>query len=132
LQSEYFVPRERAVEAIGAVGELRDQITPHLLVSELRTITADELWMSPCFGRSSLGIHFTWKQDCPVVRKVLGLIERKLEPFEARPHWGKLFLMERERIQKLYPKVGGFRKLVERFDRTGKFKNEFLERVLAG
>jgi xylitol oxidase len=132
LQSEYFVPRERAVEAIGAVGELRDQITPHLLVSELRTIAADELWMSPCFGRSSFGIHFTWKQDWPAVREVLSLIERKLEPFEARPHWGKLFLMERERIAELYLKVGEFRKLVEKFDRAGKFKNEFLERVLAG
>ncbi len=130
LQSEYFVPRERGVEAIRAVGELRDQITPHLLVSELRTIAADELWMSPCFGRASLGIHFTWKQDWPAVRKVLALIERKLEPFEARPHWGKLFLMERERIEKLYPKFGEFRKLVNKFDRAGKFRNEFLDQFL--
>ena len=112
------------------VGELRDQITPHLLVSELRTIAADELWMSPCFGRASLGIHFTWKQDWPAVRKVLALIERKLEPFEARPHWGKLFLMERERIEKLYPKFGEFRKLVNKFDRAGKFRNEFLDQFL--
>ena len=26
---------------------LRDHITPHLLISELRTIDADNLWMSP-------------------------------------------------------------------------------------
>jgi alditol oxidase len=132
LQSEYFVPREWGVEALRAVGELRDQITPHLLVSELRTIAADELWMSPCFGRASLGIHFTWKQDWPAVRKVLSLIEGKLESFEVRPHWGKLFLMGRERIEKLYPKLGEFWKLVNKFDPAGKFRNEFLDRFLRG
>src|SRR5207302_1226114 len=48
LQSEYFVPGPHAVEAILAVERLRDQITPHLLISEIRTIAADSFCMSPC------------------------------------------------------------------------------------
>jgi len=48
LQSEFFVPRKHAVEAILAVERLRDQVSPHLLISEIRTIAADDFWMSPC------------------------------------------------------------------------------------
>jgi xylitol oxidase len=49
LQSEYFVPIEHAYEAIMAMESLHDKITPHLFISELRTIQADDLWMSPCY-----------------------------------------------------------------------------------
>jgi xylitol oxidase len=65
LQSEYFVPRQHAVEAILAIERLRDQISPHLLISEIRTIAADNLWISPCYEQPSVTIHFTWKQDWP-------------------------------------------------------------------
>ena len=54
LQSEYFVPHKNAVDAILAVERLRDQITPHLLISEIRTIDADDLWMSPCYKQPSV------------------------------------------------------------------------------
>src|SRR5947208_4319997 len=56
LQSEYFVPRQHAVEAILAVERLRDQVGPHLLISEIRTIAADDLWLSPCYGQSCVTI----------------------------------------------------------------------------
>jgi alditol oxidase len=46
LQSEYFVPRQHAVEAILAVERLRDQVGPRLMISEIRAIAADKLWMS--------------------------------------------------------------------------------------
>jgi xylitol oxidase len=93
LQTEYFVPFSRGYEAILAVEKLRDHITPHLFITELRTIAADQLWMSMAYQRPSLAIHFTWKPEWPEVSKVLPLIEAQLEPFEPRPHWGKLFTM---------------------------------------
>ena len=52
LQSEYLVPRRNAVDAILAVERLRDQVTPHLLISEIRTIAADDLWMSTCYRQT--------------------------------------------------------------------------------
>ncbi len=93
LQSEYFVPRDKGYAAILAVEQLRDQITPHLFISELRTIAADDLWISPCYQRPSMTLHFTWKPEWPSVKKLLPLIEEKLAPFGARPHWAKLFTM---------------------------------------
>ena len=93
LQSEYFVPRRNAIDAILAVERLRDQVTPHLLISEIRTIAADDLWMSTCYRQPSVTIHFTWKPDWPAVSRLLPVIEKELSPFQPRPHWGKLFTL---------------------------------------
>jgi xylitol oxidase len=63
LQSEYFVPRAKAIVAVEAVHALAERITPVLQISELRTVAGDRLWMSPEYGRDSLAIHFTWRFD---------------------------------------------------------------------
>jgi len=126
LQSEYFVARSNAVDAIGAVEKLRDHVSPHLMITELRTIAADDLWMSPHYQRPSLAIHFTWKQDWPAVRKVLPMIERELAPFEVRPHWGKLFTIPSAQLLQRYPMAAAFKALVAEHDPQGKFRNAFL------
>ncbi len=126
LQSEYFVPRQHAVEAILAVQRLRDQVSPHLMISELRTIDADQLWMSPCYNQASLAIHFTWKQEWDAVRSVLPMIERELAPFGVRPHWGKLFTVSPAQLQQRYQQCGAFKELVARYDPKAKFRNAFL------
>ena len=130
LQSEYFVPRKNAMEAILAVEKLRDHISPHLMISELRTIDADNFWMSPCYKQPSLAIHFTWKQDWASVRKVLPMIEKELAPFQVRPHWGKLFTLAPATLQSRYAKLHDFKEFVKEFDPKGKFRNEFLARNL--
>jgi xylitol oxidase len=126
LQTEYFVPRDKGYEAILAVEQLRDQITPHLFVTELRTIAADELWMSPAYKRPSMAIHFTWKPEWPQVREILPKIEEKLAFFEAKPHWAKLFTMSPARLQPQYAKLPDFRELLKQYDPHGKFRNAFL------
>ena len=132
LQSEYFVPRRNAVDAILAVEKLRDSISPHLMISELRTIDGDNLWMSPCYKQPSLAIHFTWKPDWPSVKKVLPLIEAALAPFGTRPHWGKLFTMAPTTLQSRYEKLPDFRQLLREFDPQGKFRNAFLDTNIYG
>jgi len=130
LQTEYFVPRDRGYEAILAVEKLRDQITPHLFVTELRTIAADNLWMSMAYQRPSLAIHFTWKPEWPEVKQILPRIEAALEPFASRPHWAKLFTLAPGQLDARYERLGEFKKLVARYDANGKFRNEFLSHNL--
>jgi xylitol oxidase len=132
LQAEYFVPSRHAVEAILAVERLRDQVTPHLLISELRTVAADDLWMSPCYQQPSLAIHFTLKPDWEAVRKLLPVIEAELAPFQPRPHWGKLFTLPPAQLQSRYAKLTEFKQLVQEFDPQGRFRNEFLATNLYG
>ncbi|MGB6432316.1 MAG: D-arabinono-1,4-lactone oxidase [Candidatus Acidiferrales bacterium] len=126
LQSEYFVPRRNAVEAILAVEKLRDQVSPHLLISEIRAIAADDLWISTAHDRASVTIHFTWKPDWPAVSKVLPVIERELAPFNARPHWGKLFTVSPAVLKSSYDKMPDFIALSNKLDPHRKFRNDFL------
>ncbi len=126
LQSEYFVPRRNARDAILAVERLRDVIAPHLLISEIRTVAADDFWMSTCYRRPSVGIHFTWKPDWPSVKGVLPVIERELGPFSPRPHWGKLFTMPPSRLRTSYERVDDFSRLARKYDPQGKLRNDFL------
>jgi len=128
LQSEFFVSRAQAYEAIMAVESLRDEIGPLLFITELRCIDGDDFWMSPCYKTPSLAIHFTWKQDWAGVSKLLPKIEAKLAPFHAKPHWGKLFTMPPSNFRMLYPKFEDFRKLAMQYDPSGKFRNGFLEK----
>ena len=127
LQAEYFVPRRRALEAIDAVYSLRGEISPILKISELRTIAADELWLSPCYHRDCLAIHFTWEQDVDAVMAVLPKIENRLRDFGVRPHWGKLFTMNGPELEAAFAdRFASFRQLLLEYDPAGKFRNEFL------
>jgi xylitol oxidase len=128
LQSEYFVPRQHAVEAILAVEKLRDQVGPSLLITEIRTIAADKLWMSPCYEQDCVTIHFTWKPDWTSVSKLLPVIEKELAPFNARPHWGKLFTIPPAELKRIYTKMPDFIELSKRYDPQGKFRNEYLNK----
>jgi len=126
LQTEFFIPFERGYEAVRAVETLRDSIMPHLYITELRAIAADDLWMSMAYQRPSLAIHFTWKLEPEAVMRVVPEIEAKLAPFGARPHWAKVFTMDAREIEPLYPRITDFRELARGFDPKGKFENRYL------
>jgi xylitol oxidase len=127
LQAEYFIPRQNAVEAIKAVQTLKDDIKPLLMITEIRTIAADEYWMSPCYHQDSVAIHFTLKQDTEGVLKLLPKIEEKLSPFGVKPHWGKLFTIDPSVLKSRYARLDDFKKLVAQYDPEGKFRNEFVD-----
>jgi xylitol oxidase len=130
LQTEYLVPRRHAVDALVAVAALRARIEPLLQVSEIRTIAADDLWLSTASGRATVAIHFTWQPDWQNVRVLLPAIEAALAPFEPRPHWGKLFTLAPEAVRNAYPRLPDFVALLGRHDPTGKFRNAFLDRYI--
>ncbi|MDC3417442.1 FAD-binding protein [Aquibacillus salsiterrae] len=130
LQSEYIMPRRHGYKALRAISEIREQIAPLLLVSEVRTIASDNLWMSPCYKEDSVGIHFTWKQDWGAVQKVLPKVEEQLTPFNAKPHWGKLFTMSPKQVQSGFEKIKDFKQLLVKYDPKGKFRNEFLDKYI--
>ena len=132
LQSEYFIPRQHAFAAFRAVDQISELIAPLLQISEVRTIAADNLWMSPCYQQASVAIHFTWKMNWPAVSRVLPIIEERLAPFNARPHWGKLFTIHPERLQSLYAKLQEFQELLQHYDPQGKFRNAFLDKYIMG
>jgi alditol oxidase len=121
IQSEYFVDRDRASEAIAAMRAAGPSVRGVLQVSELRTMAADELWLSPQHRRPTLGVHFTWKRDPPAVERALAEVEAALLPLGATPHWGKFFLTP-PRPERL----GDFRALAGRLDPRHAFRSRWL------
>jgi xylitol oxidase len=132
LQSEFFVPRRQGVDALRAVDGIRDHVAPVLQISEVRTIAADDLWMSMAYGRDSVAIHFTWVKDMEAVLPVVALLEKHLSPYDARPHWGKIFTTAPGELRARYPRLADFHRLVRDHDPGGKFTNDFLARHLLG
>ncbi|MBT2512535.1 D-arabinono-1,4-lactone oxidase [Arthrobacter sp. ISL-30] len=132
LQSEYLLPREHAAAALAEMRSMADKLVPLLYVSEIRTVAADDFWLSPSYRQDSVAIHLTWKPRQPEVEAVLPEIEERLAPFGARPHWGKLFDADAGSLEQLYPSFADFRSLVEKHDPQGKFRNAYLERVIFG
>lgn len=132
IQSEYLLDRSRALEAIDALRTLAGTVTPLLQISEIRTVAADSMWLSPQYGRETVGFHFTWVRRQDEVERALAAIEEALLPLGARPHWGKLFLAGADAIAPRYERLAEFRRLCERLDPRGAFRNEWLERHVLG
>lgn len=126
-QSEYFIARHDAPAAMRALKAVQHALHPALVVSEVRTIAGDHLWLSTNNSGDSVGFHFSMARDWAEVSKALKVIEAALAPFEPRPHWGKLFVMPAAQVKAGHPRLAEFRALAQRHDPAGKFRNAFLD-----
>ncbi|MDT7840293.1 D-arabinono-1,4-lactone oxidase [Streptomyces justiciae] len=131
LQSEYLLPREHAVEALHAVDGIRETVAGVLQTCEVRTVAADEQWLSPAYGRDTVALHFTWIEDTAAVLPVVRRLEAALDGFGARPHWGKVFTTPGAVLAERYPRLDDFRALARDLDPSGKFANDFVRDVIA-
>lgn len=131
LQTEYYLPRAAAPAAIAAIRGLADVVKPVLHISELRTVQADDLWLSPAYGRDTVTFHFTWIKDVAAVPPVIAAVEDRLMPLGARPHWGKLTALSGPELIALYDRGTEFERLTRRYDPDGKFRNPFTDSLFA-
>ncbi|MFJ3892284.1 FAD-binding protein [Streptomyces sp. NPDC090083] len=132
LQSEYLLPRSAALDALAAVDGIRETVSSVLQTCEVRTVAADAQWLSPSYGRDTVALHFTWIEDTEAVLPVVRRLEEALDPFDARPHWGKVFTTPAEVLRGRYPRLGDFAALARGLDAEGKFTNAFVRDVLGG
>ncbi len=132
LQTEFFVAKENAPAVVEVLRSMSDRLNPLLMISEVRSIKSDDLWMSTAYGRDSVAFHFTWYQDWEALQALLPALEEALHPFDIRPHWGKNFGMEPAVLRSRYERLNDFRALVGEFDPSGEFRNEFTQRYLFG
>lgn len=131
LQSEYLLPREHAVEALYAIDRIRETVAGVLQTCEVRTVAADEQWLSPSYGRDTVALHFTWIEDTAAVLPVVRRLEEALDGFGPRPHWGKVFTTPGAVLRERYPRLDDFRELASGLDPEAKFANAFVRDVLA-
>jgi alditol oxidase len=123
IQSEFFVAREHGPAAVRAVHALGPRLAPVLLISEIRTVAADDLPASMAYQRDSVALHLTWVRDQAAVEAAVAEVEAAIAPYEPRPHWGKVFTMTP-------PAVPQLRRLAAELDPHGIFANDFTEKYL--
>jgi alditol oxidase len=127
LQAEYLLPRAHAAEALAVLHGLRERISPVAQTIELRSVAAEDQWLSMAHQRACLGIHFTLRPEPEPVRAMLVDLERELAPLAARPHWGKLFVAGPAELAERYERLADFRRLRQRMDPDGRFSNELVD-----
>ncbi len=130
LQSEYLLPAEHAVPALHALRQIAGQIAAAVRICEVRRVAADDLWLSMAYRQDSVAFHFTWIPDTAAVLPVVTAIERQLEPFGPRPHWGKIFTTTAAELHDRYDRLPDFVELARHYDPAGKFRNAYTARVL--
>jgi xylitol oxidase len=121
LQTEYFVARRHAVDALRAVRALGERISPHLHAMEIRTVAGDDLWLSPAYGRDSVTIGFTWRKHPEPVHALIGEVEAALAGLGPRPHWGKLHRFTTDDLGRVFPRLPDALDVARSHDPAGKF-----------
>jgi xylitol oxidase len=127
IQSEYLVGRQDAASVLEALAAIASSIAPVLLISEVRSVAADDVWLSPAYGRDTVAFHFTWRRDPPAVLDALAAIEQQIRPFDARPHWGKVHRFSPEQLFQAYPRLPSYQAQRRQLDPSGVFSNAFLD-----
>lgn len=130
VQTEYLVAKDRAAEMVTVLRGLAARIAPLLQVCEIRTVAADELWLSPAYQRDCVAFHFTFLRQEAAVRALLVDLEAAIAHCAPRPHWGKIFVADAGALASVHPRLGDFRALAGRLDPDGVFRNEYLDRLV--
>jgi len=128
---EYAVPYEKGAEAAQEVVELiRKKKLSTSFPIEFRTVAADDIWLSPFYGRDSavISVHQYAKLDS---RPLFSACEAILKSYGGRPHWGKIHTLTRDEATALYPKFEAFCALRRKLDPQNKFLNEHLAAYFA-
>jgi FAD/FMN-containing dehydrogenase len=128
---EYFVPLERGPEALTAMRELMLASLPDSVFPlEVRTVGPDDAYLSPNYKTATTVISVSGKPGTDYW-DYLRSVDRLLQEFSARVHWGKLHFLDRDRLDALYPEAQKFIALRRELDPDGVFLNDHLRALFA-
>jgi xylitol oxidase len=97
------------------------------MISEIRTVRSDGLWLSPQYERDCVGFHFTWHHDMDAALHAGRLVADTLTPFSPLPHWGKVFDPSQFTFPALYPKLTEAHRVFTAADPSGTFRNRWMD-----
>jgi L-gulonolactone oxidase len=129
-EMEYAIPRRHAAEAIPRVMALAE--SPELDVSfpiEVRFVVADDAPLSTAEGRDTCYIAVHMFNGMPWEPYFRG-VEEIMDGYGGRPHWGKRHFQNAETLAERYPKWEEFGRVRARLDPAGRFRNDYIDRVL--
>lgn len=95
----------------------------------VRTVAADDAWLSPAYGRDSITISVHQNSNLPW-REVFADLESVFREHGGRPHWAKKHTLHAAQLAPLYPHWQSFKSLRHDFDPTGVFLTPSLKKLL--
>lgn len=98
------------------------------LALEVGFVAADDVWLSPAFGRDSAFVRlkrFRGIEQDSITSTFTDVMERR----DARPHWGSAHGKLADSLALLYPRWGDFMALRGKLDPRGVFLNDYLARL---
>jgi FAD-linked oxidoreductase len=129
-EMEYAVPREALPEALNRVRRLVDELGVQLSFPvEVRVTAADDIPLSTASGRDTGYIAVHVYQGTSYDAYFSG-VERIMDSYGGRPHWGKLHFQRSETLAPRYPRWDEFQVVRAKLDPEGRFANPYIDRVL--
>jgi L-gulono-1,4-lactone dehydrogenase len=129
-EMEYGLPVDALPEALDRVAALvRGLGQPVLFPIEVRVSAADDIALSTGYGRTSGWIAVHVYRGMPHDAYFQG-VERIMDDYEGRPHWGKLHYQDHRTLAPRYPEWDAFAAVRAELDPAGTFRNAYLDRVL--
>jgi FAD/FMN-containing dehydrogenase len=126
---EYMVPAAYGREALEAVRSLmRNRHPEQISPVQVRWQKADDAFLSASYQRDTMSISVSG-QVGTVYEPFLRELDWELQQFQARPHWGKIHFLTRDRVEELYPKYEDFQQIRRQFDPRGIFLNDHLREL---
>jgi len=130
VEMEYGVPLAQLAEAVDRVRQLTRTLSyPVLFPIEVRVSAADDIALSTGYGRENGWVAVHQYRGAPYEEYFQG-VERIMDDYGGRPHWGKLHFQTAASLRDRYPEWDAFAGLRARLDPAGMFRNDYVDRVL--
>jgi len=130
VEMEYALPRPALPEAFAALQRIVATSPVRVILPvEVRVGAADDIWLSPGYGRDSVYIAIHQYVGAPY-EPYFRAFEQVCVELGGRPHWGKLHWRDAASLAPVYPRFTDFLALRDRLDPDRMFTNRYLDRVL--
>lgn len=124
---EFAVPAEAGPDCLRALRHLMQTRFPDVLWPlEYRTVQADEIPLSPAYGRPTVTISVHQDATLPY-QEFFTAAEAIFRDYQGRPHWGKWHQCTARDLQEQYPRWDEFVTTREQVDPQGRFLSPYLQ-----
>lgn len=130
VECEYSLPLDAIPEVLHELRTLigKQRLHVHFPI-EVRYVAADDIALSPAYGRDSAYVAVHMYRGMPY-EAYFDACEALFDQYDGRPHWGKLHGKSATELSQLYPEWARFQTVRAGLDPTGLFMNQYLQGLL--
>jgi FAD-linked oxidoreductase len=129
-EMEYHLPFEVGAKALREVITVLERDFPEVYFPlEIRSVMADEIWLSPFYRRAtcSIAVHHDAAEDPAAFFRAVEPIFRK---YDGRPHWGKMHSLTARDFATIYPRFKDAMEVRRDIDPENRFISPYLAKIL--